>query len=130
MKVKNSQLVNFYQLAVGSKKLPAKLAYAIAVNTTAVSGAIETYYEQRKKKIEDCANKDKDGNVIIKDNDTYDIPDEKMASLNDELKEMNEMEVEVPITTVPFEVIEKCDRDEFDSLTPSELFMLQFMIED
>jgi galactokinase len=130
MKVKNSQLVDFNQLAVGNKKLPAKLAYAIAVNTTAARGAIETYFEQRRKKVEDCANKDKDGAPIVKDDGNYDIPDEKMAALNDELKELLEMEVEVPITTVPFKVIEKCDHDEFESLTPAELFILQFMIED
>lgn len=130
MKVKNSQLVDFNQLAVGNKKLPAKLAYAIAVNTTAAKGAIETYFDQRKKKVEEFANKDKDGNPIIEDNGNYDIPEEKLVKLNDELKEMSEIEVEVPITTVPFKVIEKCDRDEFESLTPAELFVLQFMIED
>lgn len=130
MKVKNSQLVDFSQLAVGNKKLPAKLGYAIAVNTTAVRGAIETYFDQRKKKVEECANKDKDGAPIITEDGSYDIPDEKMVSLNEELKELSEMEVEVPITTVPFKVIEKCDRDEFESLTPAELFVLQFMIED
>lgn len=130
MKIKNSQLVEFSQLAVGNKKLPAKLGYAIAVNTTATRGAIETYFDQRQKKIEECANKDDEGNPIIKEGGAYDIPDEKMAAINDELKELLEMEVEVPITTVPFKIVEKCDRDEFDSLTPSELFILQFMIED
>ncbi len=129
MKVKNSQLVDFNQLAVGNKKLPAKLAYAIAVNTTATRGAIETYFEQRKKKVEEYANKDKDGTPIVKDDGNYDIPDEKMTALNDELKELLEIEVEIPITTVPFKVIEKCDREEFESLTPAELFILQFMIE-
>lgn len=130
MKVKNSQLINFNQLAVGNKKFPAKLAYAIVVNTTAVKGAIDTYFEQRQKKIEDCANKDKDGAPIIKEDGTYDIPEEKLALINEELNELLEMEVEIPVTTVPFEVVEKCDRDEFDSLTPAELFVLQFMIED
>lgn len=129
MKVKNSQLIDFNQLAVGNKKLPAKLGYAIAVNTTAAKGAIETYFDQRKKKVEDYANMDKEGNPIIKEDGSYDIPEEKLAKLNDELKEMSEMEVEVTITTVPFKIVEKCDRDEFDSLTPSELFVLQFMIE-
>ena len=129
MKVKNSQLLNFNQLAVGDKKLPAKLGYAIAVNTTAIRGAVETYFNERNKKVEECANKDKDGNPIIKEDESYDIPEEKLTALNDELKELLEMEVEVPITTVPFKIIEKCDRDEFDCLTPSELFTLQFMIE-
>ena len=129
MKVKNSQLVDFNQLAVGNKKLPAKLGYAIAVNTAAARGAIETYFDQRRKKIEECTNKDEEGNPIIKEDGDYDISDEKMVALNDELKELLEMEVEVPITTVPFKVIEKCDREEFESLTPAELFILQFMIE-
>ena len=129
MKVKNSQLVDFNQLAVGNKKLPAKLGYAIAVNTLAVKGAVDTYFDQKIKLIEESANKDEEGKPIIKENEAYDIPDEKTEKLTEDLKELNEMEVEVPITVVPFKVIEKCDRDEFDSLTPAELFVLQFMIE-
>lgn len=129
MKVKNSQLASFNNLAVGGKKLPAKFAYAIAVNTTAVKGAVETYFNESRKKFEEYANKDEDGNPIFNEEEGYDIPEEKKKALNDELKELEEMEVEVPITTVPFKIVEKCDRDEFDSLTPSELFVLQFMIE-
>ncbi len=129
MKVKNSKLLEFNQLVIRNKKLPAKLGYAIAVNTTAVKGAIETFFEQRKNKIEEYANKDEKGKIIIND-DSYSIPEENREALNNELKELLEMEVEVPITTVSFETIEKCDCEKFEPLTSSELMALQFMIKD
>ena len=124
MKLTNEKILSFSNSEVANKKLPVKLAFAISVNASAVAPALEAYHRQRKSLLEKYA--EKDGDEFVVENGRYKIEDEK--GWLQEIQELLETESDVTITTVPVDVLEKCDADAFDSLTVKELFEINFMI--
>ena len=127
MKIKTEQIVNFIDSRiVSAKKFPTSMAYKLHVNRKACAAVYEAYTEQIKGLVDKYAEKDKDGN-LVKDGNGYIIATEHIPACNKEVAEMLAEEVEVAISTIPAEMLDKCD--EFDSLSVFELALIDFMIE-
>ena len=125
MKITNHEILNFIQLKIGEKKLPVQLSYAISVNLTKLKPIIDVYNEHRMKLVMEHCKKDENGNPFIED-DCYLFED--VAGWNKAIMELNLTEVEVDLTTVPVQVLEKCDEGSFDSLSVNEVNAMGFMI--
>ncbi|MCB6992443.1 hypothetical protein LI177_02955 [bacterium 210820-DFI.6.37] len=126
MKLTNDKIINFLNLEISKKRLPIRLAYAISVNAAAIAPAVEAYNKQRKELLEKYAEKDEDGNLVARDGQ-YKIVDPE--GWNRDIMELLSAEAEVNISSVPVEVLEKCDEPQFYNLSIDELNAINFMIE-
>lgn len=125
MKLKNKDILNFINADVASKKLPIKLAYAISVNIAAIEPVFKAYNDQKTKLVAECAKKDEAGNPLTEGNN-YIFED--VSKWNESILELLEAEADVNISTVPFDILEKCDDPSFDKLSVIELASIKFMI--
>lgn len=127
MKITNRQILGFLNSNIASKNLPVKLAYAIAANIEAVKPALEAYNRQRTDLIEKYAKKDEEGKPIAENgNYVFDDPEGWSSGIS----ELLEAEAEISATTVPVDLLEKCDTEDFDSLNVADLSAINFMIVD
>ncbi len=128
MRVSNLQILTLSKAIpdIRKKMLPIKLGFAINKNVQAVKGISEAYNEEQGKILDKYCNKDEQGNCLAKE-DRYDITD--WDGYNREMTELLKIENEVAVHTVPLEEVEKCGTGKFDTLTPEELELLDFMIE-
>lgn len=129
MKIKNSEIVRiFNQIGeVKKKKLPVRLGFAINRNVSSLESVAMDYDKARKEILLKYCVKDENGNPVI-EGDEYVLSDRK--SYGEEMTELLHIENEVQVHKVSFDEIEKCDMEKFDSLTPEELDLLIFMIEE
>lgn len=129
MKLKNSEIVRIFNRIgeVKKKRLPVRLGFAINRNVSSLESVAMDYDKARKEIIMKYCVKDENGNPVI-EGDEYVLSDRK--SYGEEMTELLRIENEVQMHTVSFEEIEKCDFEKFDSLTPEELDLLTFMIEE
>lgn len=129
MKLKNSEIVRIFNRIeeVKKKRLPVRLGFAINRNVSSLENVAMDYDKARKEIIMKYCVKDENGNPVI-EGDEYVLSDRK--SYGEEMTELLRIENEVQMHTVSFEEIEKCDLEKFDSLTPEELDLLTFMIEE
>lgn len=129
MKLKNSEIVRIFNRIgeVKKKRLPVRLGFAINRNVSSLESVAMDYDKARKEILMKYCVKDENGNPVI-EGDEYVLSDRK--SYGEEMTELLRIENEVQMHTVSFEEIEKCDLEKFDSLTPEELDLLTFMIEE
>lgn len=116
--------------ALGAKKLPVKLSYAISKNSKLFLAEYETVTKERQKVLErDCLRND-DGSPVITDNSyTYENEDTKRTAI-DEVTELLQTETDIEVMKVPIAVLEKCDDlQKFDALTAEEVAAIDFMLE-
>ena len=126
-KVKNIDIVNFMSMKLGNNTWPIKLLNALTNNAEACHSAFKTYNENRMKLIEQYGKRDDNGELLIEDNHYVFEDLEKWLEV---INELQMAEVELPITTVSLNDVEKCDLPEFTSLSMDEFRILKFMIED
>ena len=111
------------------KTFPVKISYAIMRNIEALEKEFSAFEKQRIELCKTYANKDEDGNPVIKDG-SYDIPSDVREDFNNELKELSDEEVEIDIRTISAEEFEKCEQaDRYDIPTGEDFAVLGFMIE-
>lgn len=127
MKITNQEILNFIALPIGEKKLPVQLSYAISVNLAKFKPILDVFNEHRMKLVLEHCKKDSNGNPLVED-DCYLFED--VAGWNKAITELHQAEVEVDLTTVPIEVLAKCDDSSFDSLSVNEVNAMGFMIGD
>ncbi len=129
MKLKNSEIVRIFNRIgeVKKKRLPVRLGFAINRNVSSLESVAMDYDKARKEILMKYCVKDENGNPVI-EGDEYVLSDRK--SYGEEMTELLRIENEVQVHKVSFEEIEKCDLEKFDSLTPEELDLLTFMIEE
>ncbi|MEE0642902.1 MAG: hypothetical protein UGF43_14805 [Blautia sp.] len=129
MRVSNLQILTLSKAIpdIRKKMLPIRLGFAINKNIQEVKGISEAYNEEQGKILDKYCAKDEQGNYLAKE-DRYDITDWK--GYNREMTELLKIENEVAVHTVPLEEVEKCGTGKFDTLTPEELELLEFMIEE
>ena len=109
---------------------PVKISYAIMRNIEALENEFSSFEKQRIELCKTYANKDSDGNPVIKDG-TYDIPSDVREDFNNELKELSDEEVDIDIRTVSAEEFEKCEQaDRYDIPTGEDFAVLRFMLKD
>lgn len=122
MKLSNEKLVN--SIGVLSKltnmELPIKLSYTISKNIAKIDRELTAYNKEREKLIEKYGEKDEEGNLKTKEDNTINILD--IDSFNNDLKEILEIETEVDIHVIE---LEKVDVD--INITPGELMVIDYM---
>nr|CAJ1762967.1 hypothetical protein AUSP0088_00059 [uncultured phage] len=128
MKIKNSQIVNFINgvMNLKEKKLPIKLGYAITRNIKIMDPAATSYEEERYKILGKYAEKDDSGKFKVEDG-SYIISD--ISRYEREMDELLGIENEMQLHTVTIEEIEKCDLEQFDSLSIQDITLLDMMME-
>lgn len=129
MKITNREIVKIFNgiRTIEEKKLPVKLGFAINKNVKAMRGIAEAYDAERTKILDKYGQKDEDGQLEIS-GDEYALTDKKAYAA--EMNELLGIESELQVHTVTLDEIEKCDTEKFDALTPGELEILEFMIEE
>lgn len=105
-----------------TRGLKSVTAYRISKNVKAVTEEFKTYEEHRTNLCKKYANKDKDGNPIIKEGGNYDIPEENLEKFLEELKELHEEMVEIPIRKVKLEEIDI-------GLSPAQMESIEYMLD-
>lgn len=115
---------NLMQLS--AKKLPHKMAYAIAKNLLKLETEFKLIEERRKEMIDTYAQKDEKNEPVLKGN-SYDMG-ENAEAFEKEFKEFLDTETEVDIYMIPSEVLETLEDARYDVLTPAEMVALDFMI--
>lgn len=113
--MKNKDLLAFFNIKgkLRAKKLPMRLAFAIKLNYEKLKPYADVYNEQL---------------LEFKERYEKDIPIEQKES-NAELTELLDMDITCETQRVSVSEFEKCDLEQFDSLTLEELEALDFMIE-
>lgn len=128
MKIKNSQMVSFMNGTqdIQKKRLPIKLGYAISKNIKLMEPAAAAYEDERKKVLDKHAEKDENGEFVIK-NESYVILNQKAYEA--EMQELLEIENELELHKVPYSELEKCDLEKFDALSVQDIALLEIMME-
>lgn len=121
--VKNQNLVN-----LSNKTFPRKMSVAMARNLGEMEKEVELYNNQRKEIADLYAVKENGEFVLAGDSFTFASEEDKKAFL-EEIKQLNEVDVEVDIITVDSTELDRCDEMErYDILTPREEASLSWMI--
>lgn len=111
------------------KKVPIKLAYAIARNLKILNDVYDTYQSLRTKIITQYGKKDTQGKLIIDKNGAVQIQD--ISQCSKALQEILNMEEEIKLKTFPVEILEQCENNkDYDLLTPAEIKILVPIIEE
>lgn len=128
MKLSNARLVRDASglSNLSQKSLPIKVSYAIAKNITKIEAELKVYDREREKIIEKYSIKDKDGKTIVGENGVITIEDKFLERWNHEVKELQEIEVEIEIHKFNIAVLENGNYD----MTPAEIALIDYMIED
>ena len=130
MKMKNKQILAIYNniRPIKQKQLPVKIGFAINKNLAAMDDAAKAYEEERMKILDRYGEKDENGLKKSEDGKEYLLKDKK--AYKEAMDELWEIETDIPIHTVMIDDVAKCDSEKFDALTPFELEILEFMIEE
>lgn len=117
---------------LGDKHLPTSLQFAIARNRKVLADELQVLEEQRLKYIDETAKRDKDNNIVInEEKGTVVFADKKAESeFGDKYKELLNTDTEINISAVKMDIIEKCEFDQYDSLTVDDVNALLFMLEE
>ena len=110
-----------------AKKLPIKLSYAISKNMTTLEDEAKVIDDNRIKLAQTYAEKNEDGSPKVINN-SYVIDD--IESFNKELSEYYKTETDIDICKVNSSILDKLEDSKYDVLSPSEIMVLQFMLED
>lgn len=128
MEVKFKDILNFTGIRVGDKKFPARMQIAVIGNAEECQAALKTYSEVYDKMAQEHAKKDEEGNPMKGSDGGYIIEDPE--AWEKALEELDETTKEIPITTVPVEVFERCCEDpNYDTPTVGETAAMKFFIE-
>lgn len=129
MKISNRQIVRIFNgmPAVRKKQLPVKVGFAINKNMKGIEDAAEAYTAEQRKLLDKYCEKDEFGQFKLEGNE-FVLRDKK--AYGEEINELLDIENEIQIHTVSLDDIEKCDSEKFDALTPDELSLMEFMIEE
>lgn len=110
------------------KRLPFQLAYAISKNVQDISKEADIIGQNRIKLIELYADKDENGNPVIKDGE-YHISDENQGIFQQEYTEFLHTETEVfkNIEKVDITNFDKLEDQRYDALSAADITALSFM---
>ena len=129
MKITLTNVRTKYQnlLALADCHLPSKLAYGIAKNLSKLEKEVELIEKQRKSMLESYAQKDETGTFII-ENGNYALG-ENLNIFCKEFDEFLQTETEIHIHKCPCGVLDMLDDPRYENLTPTQMLVLDFMLE-
>lgn len=112
-------------------QLAYQLAYAISKNVQDISKEADIIGQNRIKLIELYADKDENGNPVIKDGE-YHISDENQGIFQQEYTEFLHTETEVfkNIEKVDITKFDKLEDQRYDALSAADITALSFMISE
>ncbi|MBU3103002.1 hypothetical protein [Clostridium gasigenes] len=126
MKLTNERLLNdaagLSQLT--QKSLPVKVSYAIAKNIAKIQSELKVYGEEKEKLIEKYSVKGEDGKTIVEDDNKITISKEFLADWEKDIKELQEIEVEIDIHQFNIDSLVNGNYD----MSPGELMLIDYMI--
>lgn len=109
--------------SLSDKALPVKLCYAISRNADLLQRRLEELDQERVKLCERYAAKDPDGNPVLHKNDDgnayYEIADKE--AFQGEVEQLNDIDLDVQLYYLYEGVLEQCDNERYDPLTPAQL---------
>ena len=120
MKLSNERIVNTINVLgdLNNAKLPVKVAYAITKNINKIDIELKSYNEEKTKLINKYAEKNEDGNVVLKE--------EHIEDWNRDIKELLSIENEVDIHMIQLDDLLNSNYD----ISPAELAAIDFMISE
>lgn len=126
MKLTNKKILNDAMTigAISNKELPIKVSYAIAKNISKLEKELQIYNQEREKLIEKYSVKDDDNKTIIDENNQIKIQDKYLDAWNKDIKELQEIEVEIDMHKFKLEELNGYN------ITPAELMAIDYMIEE
>lgn len=125
MKLSNEEILTDIQKLRGlsERQLPVKVSYALAKNISKIESELKVYEKERAKLIDKYAEKDEKG--VKSDNDGQIIfKDGCKEQWDKDIKELLAIENEVDIHKFKIDILEGY------SMTPSELMLIDYMIEE
>lgn len=127
MKLSNEKILNDAPRlnAISRKELPIKASYAIAKNLTKIEAELSVYNKERLKLIDKYAQKDEAEKVVADANGQIVIKPECKEDWNREIQELLAIENDVAIHKFKVSDLKDCD-----ILSPSDLMLIDYMIED
>lgn len=130
MKIKLGQIKSRHQALcmVAKKDLPAKLSYYIGRNILKLQEEFSCYEKMRVEIAKKFAQKDENGEFLVKDESFVFGENEKV--FDDELKELNETEIDISFDMVSVDILDLLENERYDVLSPVEMVAIDFMIEN
>ena len=128
MKLSNEKILNTINVLgnLNNTKLPIKLAYAISKNINKIDIELKTYNDEKAKLINKYAEKDKEGKVISNEHGHIIIEEKHKEDWNNDISELLSIENEIDIHKIQLDDLLNANYN----ISPAELSMIDFMIED
>ena len=128
MKLNISALINskeVFHILGNAQGLSAHIAYRLYRNIELINKELEMYEKTRIKLLKSLANKDENGEPIIKKSDSqefYDLPDENLKKFNESMFELINESVDLDL--------KKISLDDIDTigLTPLQISLIEFIL--
>ena len=111
---------------LNNTQLNIKLAYAISKNINKIDIELKTYNDEKVKLINKYAEKDKEGNVISDEHGHIIIEEKHKEDWNNDISELLSIENEIDIHKIQLDDLLNANYN----ISPAELSMIDFMIED
>ncbi len=128
MKLTNKKILNDIHMLnnLSNLELPVKVSYKIAKNIMNIEKELKVYNTQRQKLIDKYCLKDENNQNVIDENNNFTIDDKYLDKWNKKINELLDIEVDIDILTF------KIDELMYDNykMTPSQLMLIDYMIED
>ena len=129
MKLNISALINskeVFHILGNAQGLSTHIAYRLYRNIELINKELEMYEKTRIKLLKSLANKDENGEPIIKKNNNqefYDLSDENLQKFNEDISKMVNESVELDL--------KKISLDDIDSvgLTPFQISLIDFILD-
>lgn len=128
MKLTNRKVVNdanFLESLI-HRQFPVKVSYAISKNVSKLEHELKIYNSEREKIINKYCKKDEEGNLVIDENNNYNIEKESIDVCNKELNELLDIEIEVNIHKFKLDDLMYGNYE----MSPSEMALIDYMIEE
>lgn len=128
MKLSNEKILNTINVLgnLNNIQLPIKLAYAISKNINKIDIELKTYNDEKVKLINKYAEKDKEGKVISNEHGHIIIEEKHKEDWNNDISELLSIENEIDIHKIQLDDLLNANYN----ISPAELSMIDFMIED
>lgn len=128
MKLTNKKILNDIHMLnnLSNLELPVKVSYKIAKNIINIEKELKVYNTQRQKLIDKYCLKDENNQNVIDENNNFTIDNKYLDKWNKKINELLDIEVDIDILTF------KIDELMYDNykMTPSQLMLIDYMIED
>lgn len=128
MKLSNEKILNTINVLgnLNNTQLNIKLAYAISKNINKIDIELKTYNDEKVKLINKYAEKDKEGKVISDEHGHIIIEEKHKEDWNNDISELLSIENEIDIHKIQLDDLLNANYN----ISPAELSMIDFMIED